>query len=469
MYQVIARKFRPRTFNEMIGQEALVATLKNAIRLKRIPFAYLFSGPKGTGKTSVARVLAKALNCKNRTADEEPCNECASCLEIQNGTSLDVLEIDGASHRGIDDIRKINETVTFSSLSGGYKIYLIDEVHMLTKEAFNALLKTLEEPPEKVLFLFATTEQHKVLPTILSRCQRFQLQRIRPEEIVKKLKRIAANLNVSVEDEALQLIAKRAEGGLRDAESFFDQIISFQEGKITAAVVEAVLGVPSKEILFKITQALAAGEESVLQQIAQEIYQSGFDIAYFYESLVDHFRNHLLIALKADASLLLSEMEKGRYREQASHFTKESLIAMIDALLEAQQKGRSHPLYLTTLEQLLYKLCRLVRLESVGTLVKKLHELEKRLGGASASPAPQIVPPKMQTPPPPAPRPAPTPTASITIDPTPSAEDLKGVKPAMKEPPPKPMIKPSEGPLNAKTETLLQFAAIELEGKINKN
>ena len=280
-YQVIARKFRPRTFKEMIGQEPLVTTLKNAIRLGRMPHAYLFSGPRGTGKTSVARLFAKAINCESRTADSEPCNACPSCLEIQSGTSLDVLEIDGASHRGIDDIRKINETVGFSSLSGRYKIYLIDEVHMLTKEAFNALLKTLEEPPPKVKFLFATTEPHKVPPTILSRCQRFQLRRIPFPAIIQKLKWIATQIGIEVEDEALVLIAKRAEGGLRDAESLFDQLISFQEGKVTAASAADLLGVPSKEHFYRIDQAVSQGDPALMQAIANLVFQEGERSRFF--------------------------------------------------------------------------------------------------------------------------------------------------------------------------------------------
>ncbi|MCB1113143.1 MAG: DNA polymerase III subunit gamma/tau [Chlamydiia bacterium] len=476
MYQVIARKFRPKTFKEMKGQEALVSTLKNALRLNRLPYAYLFSGPKGTGKTSVARLLAKALNCAQRTDEYEPCNRCASCLEIQNGTSLDVLEIDGASNRGIDDIRKINETVSFSALSGRYKIYLIDEVHMLTKEAFNALLKTLEEPPEKVKFLFATTEPHKVLPTILSRCQRFQLKRISLEHILDKLRGIVKELDVQVEEGALQLIAKKADGGLRDAESLLDQILNFQDGAITARLVEEMLGAPSKESLFKLDQALQAADEASLHMIAKSVYDSGLDLSYYLEALIDHFRSHLLFKFRAEGPLSLPKEESEFYQKLQGGYSKGGLIAIIDELLAAQQKARAHPVSLTSLEQLFYKMMRLFHLESIGSVIKRLSELERKLGGAPVAPKiPQPIP---------AP-PKPTPTAEITIDPTPSKEDLVGIKPAKKAMPAKPAeIKPQPKapeksptppispagmrPMDAKTETLLQFAAIELEGKITK-
>ncbi len=246
-YKVLARKYRPKNFSEVLGQDAIVTTLKNAIKHKRIAHAYLFCGSRGTGKTTLARVFAKALNCHNLNGDLEPCSECPSCKEIASGSSIDVIEIDGASHRGIDDIRQINENVGYTTSHGDYKIYIIDEVHMLTKEAFNALLKTLEEPPEKVIFFFATTEPHKVLPTILSRCQRFNLNRISNEKIIEKLKKIVIDQNVDTSEEVLQLIAERAEGGLRDAESIFDQMLSFHEGTLTIENARAILGIVPRE------------------------------------------------------------------------------------------------------------------------------------------------------------------------------------------------------------------------------
>lgn len=561
MYQVIARKFRPQRFNEMVGQEPLVTTLQNALRLGRLPHAYLFSGPRGTGKTSIARLFAKAINCENRSIDIEPCNHCSSCVEIQSGSSLDVLEIDGASHRGIDDIRKINETVGFSALSGRYKIYIIDEVHMLTKEAFNALLKTLEEPPPKVKFLFATTEPHKVLPTILSRCQRFQLQRISPLLIVQKLKSILANLGIEAEEGALALIAKRAEGGLRDAESLLDQIISFQEGIVTAASVANVLGIPSKETFYAIDKAVFAEDYPAVQALASAVFQEGGDLSYFYESLLDHFRTLLLAKLKALPAQLISTDDLKKYDEHHQYYTREGLMALLDFLLETQSRARNAPITETSLEQTLYKIVRLSKLESVGDLVRKLSEMEKKLGSTPTGSYPQpsmtpqtlnkpmpvtpqvapYVPPVFVAPTPVArpvepriepkvePKPAapiaiPAPAAqiaataevkaaeikapqpviepiipkppapvvkppeaikpleapsSITVDPTPSAADLKGTRPAMKASPtpaavetkPTPVAQTlvKSGPTSPKTDTLLQFAAIELEGKITKH
>src|SRR5579872_4618574 len=255
-YQIISRRYRPDTFESIIGQEAIVTTLKNALRSSMLANAYLFCGSRGVGKTTFARLFAKALNCKELTKDLEPCNSCSSCKEISAGRSLDVLEIDGASNRGIDDIRQINETVGYATTGSKYKIYIIDEVHMLTKEAFNALLKTLEEPPSNVKFFFATTEPHKIPQTIISRCQRFDLQRITPEMISRKLTAIAQDLNIQIEKEALRLVSHLAEGSLRDSQSLFDQLLAFGGKSIDAADVHRLLGTAPDERLVDLGQAL---------------------------------------------------------------------------------------------------------------------------------------------------------------------------------------------------------------------
>src|SRR3989338_2505803 len=254
-YQIFARKFRPQTFDEIIGQEPIAVTLKNAISKQRVAQSFLFTGSRGVGKTSTARILAKALNCEQGPTTT-PCNQCGSCEEITKGTSLDVLEIDGASNRGIDEIRNLRENVKFKAAHGRYKVYIIDEVHMLTGEAFNALLKTLEEPPEHVKFIFATTEVHKVPLTILSRCQRFNFKRISTGEIAKKLKEVAKLEKIKVSEQALFLIAKASEGSLRDAESLLDQLASFGEGEVKEGDITFSLGLTDPEIYVSLLEAI---------------------------------------------------------------------------------------------------------------------------------------------------------------------------------------------------------------------
>ncbi len=378
-YQVIARKYRPKSFEEVLGQEAIVTTLKNAIKYQRLAHAYLFCGSRGTGKTTLARVFAKALNCQSPTPSGEPCSLCSSCKEIASGSSLDVLEIDGASNRGIDDIRQINDTVGYSSSYGKYKIYIIDEVHMLTKEAFNALLKTLEEPPKKVLFLFATTEPHKVLPTILSRCQRFNLNRIPKEKIIEKLRYIAEELKVDVEQDALQLLAERADGGLRDAESLFDQIIAFHENKITAAMVADVLGVMPKSIFFAFDQAGKEGRLSAVFEMTQQLFAEGKDMIYFAESLTDHFRTLVLVKISGvNAPFLnLLESDKIKYEASAKLYSHEQCITILEYLADAQIKIRSQVSPRIFVETILLHIMRTHQRLPVEFLVRRLAELEQ--------------------------------------------------------------------------------------------
>jgi DNA polymerase III subunit gamma/tau len=386
-YQVIARKYRPQTFAEVVGQEAIVQTLKNAIRSKRLAHAYLFCGSRGTGKTTLARVLAKAVNCENLSQEIEPCNACTSCREIAASQSIDVLEIDGASHRGIDDIRQINDTVGYAT-AGHYKIYLIDEVHMLTKEAFNALLKTLEEPPENVKFFFATTEPHKVLPTILSRCQRFNLNRIPQEAIVKKLKAITSDLGVAAEEEALHLLAKCADGGLRDAESLLDQILVFHDGQITAETVSSVLGIVTSDLLFEIDAAGKEGRLAFAFEAAHQIFSQGKDLLHFIESLVEHFRNLLLVKLCGENAnfLTLSENERAKYAQSAKLYTKEQCLNLLEYLIEEQNKVRFMPSPKIALETILLHVMRIHQRLPIEVLVRSLNELEEKLGKAPELP-----------------------------------------------------------------------------------
>ena len=380
-YQVIARKYRPQTFAEVLNQEAIVTTLKNAIKNNRLAQAYLFCGSRGTGKTTLARILAKAINCQNPTTDGEPCNQCSSCKEITAGHSLDVLEIDGASNRGIDDIRQINETVGYAASSGGYKIYIIDEVHMLTKEAFNALLKTLEEPPPKVKFLFATTEVHKVLPTILSRCQRLNLKRISSEQIQAKLRKIAQDQNIDVEDEALRLIAACADGGLRDAESLFDQILAFHNGEINASTVANMLGIMERDYFFALDKAGQEGNLAAAFEMSEEVFSQGKDLVHFVENLTEHFRNILVVKVSGKQApfLNLAEEERNKYEVSAKLYSQEVCLMILDFLVEAQNQIKFAPSPKTTLEALLLRVIRSQSRIPIDILIRRLTELEQKL------------------------------------------------------------------------------------------
>lgn len=366
MYQVIPRKYRPKRFSEVVGHESVVTTLKNALRLGRIAQAYLFCGSRGTGKTTLARLFAKALNCSKLDQDGEPCNTCTSCKEILEGRSLDLIEIDGASNRGIDDIRQINETIGYAASSGKYKIYIIDEVHMLTKEAFNALLKTLEEPPPSVKFFFATTEPHKVLPTIISRCQRFELSRLPLAAIQEKLTRISQELKLNVEEAALDQIARLADGSLRDAESLLDQLVCFSEGPLTLNKVREALGLLPEHFFTAVDQAILSGDTEKARTLAEELYSRGKDPSAIIDALQEHFRTHLIAP-------------KGP-------FTRQQCLSLLDLLLETEQQMSKSPFKRIHLEMLLIHLARSQSRLSLEQLIAQLLALENRLKSGPATP-----------------------------------------------------------------------------------
>lgn len=273
-YQVLSRKFRPQKFEEVIGQNHVSRTLQNAIKLNRVAHGYIFSGPRGVGKTTMARILAKALNCKN-PEDNNPCGSCTNCLEITDGRNMDVLEIDGASNRGIDDIRELRESAKYPPTSGKFRVYIIDEVHMLTKEAFNALLKTLEEPAPYVIFILATTDQHKIPATIISRTQRFDFKRISVANIIKQMKMILENEKISYDDDSLILIALKADGGLRDALSVLDQVIAFNESQIEIDTVRSVLGVVESSVFLNLLKEVLAGNKLCVLNIIDKTLSDG--------------------------------------------------------------------------------------------------------------------------------------------------------------------------------------------------
>ena len=339
-YQVTARKWRPQKFEEVVGQEHITATLKNAIKTNRIAHAYIFTGPRGVGKTTTARILAKALNCEN-PHDAEPCNECAMCKTINDSQTMDIIEIDGASNRGIDEIRTLRESVKYAPTRGKYKIYIIDEVHMLTKESFNAFLKTLEEPPAHTIFVFATTDIHKVPLTIISRCQRFDFRRIQLDTIKKTLSDIAKAENISIDDKTLTLISKKADGALRDAQSLFDQVISFCGDKIDSETVSKMLNLIDDDLFFTISDAILEKDFNIVFQTTDKIYQNGWDFIDFTDGLLEHFRNILTVILTERTELVeTAEVYRTKYANYIQTFSKGDLLRILNYLSKLQQELR---------------------------------------------------------------------------------------------------------------------------------
>lgn len=332
-YVTLYRKWRPQTFEDVVGQEHIIRTLTNALKDNRVAHAYIFSGPRGTGKTSVAKILAKALNC-DKGPTPKPCNTCAACVEITAGSSLDVMEIDAASNRGIDEIRDLREKVKFTPAGGGTKVYIIDEVHMLTPEAFNALLKMLEEPPSHVVFILATTEPHKVLPTILSRCQRFDFRRLKTDELAGRVRGVAKAEHIDVDDESVALIAKQAKGGMRDAISTLDQLSSYTGSKIRASDVTAMLGMVDVNLLFKIGDLVRTKDVAGTLRFVNEIVEAGWDLRQFAKDMTEHFRNLFVIKNTKDHAEVVNATaeELKRLESQADGFTPGGLTRVIEAL-----------------------------------------------------------------------------------------------------------------------------------------
>jgi DNA polymerase-3 subunit gamma/tau len=384
-YQVLARKWRPQQFDEVVGQEHVTTTLKNALEQNRLAHAYLFVGPRGIGKTSTARIFAKALNCaKGPTVT--PCDKCDNCREIADGRSLDVLEIDGASNNGVEQVRELRETCRYAPARSKFKIYIIDEVHMLSNAAFNALLKTLEEPPPHVKFFFATTEPQKVLPTILSRCQRFDLRRIPANLIVNHLKAIAKSEKVTVDDAALAAIARGAEGGLRDAESALDQLIAFCGDKITENDVLSVFGLVAHDQIAGLTNAIIDGHTISALKILQQLDEIGKDLQRLVGDLLDHFRNLLVVTLRADGteSLPLPDTEIALLQAQARRIDSDAVLRIIDALAAAEGRLRYALSKRVLFEIALVKAIKAREMVGIDGLLQKLNELKGQIGSASA-------------------------------------------------------------------------------------
>ncbi len=337
-YTVFALKWRPQDFESIVGQEHIIGTLKNAIQRGRLAHAYLFTGPRGVGKTSCARILAKALNCKEGPT-LKPCQKCPACLEINQGRSLDVIEIDGASNRGIDEIRALRENVKFSPTQGKYKVYIIDEVHQITPDGFNALLKTLEEPPEFVKFIFATTHPQKVLPTIISRCQRMDFRRITVIEIIDQLEKIARQERITVDAEVLAAIARSSDGSLRDAESVLDQLVSFSQENISLKDVLAVLGLVEQDVLFTLTDKIIQKDPAGALKLFNRIIDEGKDPGVFLVNFIEHFRN-LMVAKVSQADTKLVDLPQeicDRLFEQSQAMSLEEIFTAFNILIATQE------------------------------------------------------------------------------------------------------------------------------------
>ena len=372
-YLVTARKWRPQLFEDVVGQEHITETLKNAIKNNRIAHAYLFTGPRGVGKTTTARIFAKALNCE-KPADAEPCNKCNMCIDIQNLQSMDIIEIDGASNRGIDEIRTLRESVKYAPTRGKYKIYIIDEVHMLTKESFNAFLKTLEEPPEHTIFVFATTDVHKVPLTIISRCQRFDFRRIQMDKIKETLAKIAEAEKIIIDDKTLTIIAKKADGALRDAESYFDQIVSFCGDDIDSNIVAKMLNLIGDEVYFKISDSILKKEFKTVFDVTNIIYENGWDFIDFINGLIEHFRNIMTIILTENTSLIeAADIYKNQYLNYLGQFSKGDLLRVMNYLNKVQQELRFSQNQKLKIEIALTHLIGLEKSQTMTELISKLN------------------------------------------------------------------------------------------------
>ncbi len=413
-YLVLARKWRPQTFDQVVGQPTVTRTLKNALASGRIGHAFLFSGARGVGKTTAARILAKALNCSaSERPTPDPCGECASCREIAAGSSLDVQEIDGATHNGVEQVRELRESARYNPARDRFKVWIIDEVHMLSSGAFNALLKTLEEPPPRVKFVFATTEYHKIPDTILSRCQQYDFRLIPARELVGHLRQVAAGEGITVSDEALGRIARAADGSVRDGLSLFDQVLSFSGREVKDEDIAALLGIIDSELLLGASQAIAAGDSLALLDLVEKLSDYGADYRNYARELLLHLREILLARLAPAESGLLAHLvpeEREALQPLAAAFSEEDLLRMTSALAEAETELRQAQDPRVTLELVLLKMAQMRRLLPFAELVARV----ERLGSGSALPAPApAAPSKTPATPKAAPAPAsPAPPAS---------------------------------------------------------
>ena len=378
MHKALYRVYRPKTFEDVVGQEHIVKTLKNQIRNSNIGHAYLFSGTRGTGKTSTAKIFARAVNCLN-SIDEEPCNECEICVDTLNDNIMDIVEIDAASNNSVDDIRELRESVKYTPSKAKYKVYIIDEVHMLSQGAFNALLKTLEEPPSYVIFILATTEPHKIPATILSRCQRFDFKRVSSKDIANRMAYICEKENIQAEEKALSLIARNSQGALRDALSILDQCMSFENEMIEYNDVIELLGTVNIDELFELSQAIIDENTKKTLQILNEFIIWGKDIRNLINDLIDHFRNLMVCKVSKDLDEIISLPEESieRLKEQSKTININDLIRILNILSETQDSMKSSSNTRILAEVTMMKIAQPMFDESKEALIKRIENLEQ--------------------------------------------------------------------------------------------
>ncbi len=375
-YLVLARKYRPQTFDEVYAQDHITQILKNTIELDRTAQAYLFTGPRGVGKTSLARIFSKSLNCLNGGPTITPCSECTNCREITEGTSADVIEIDGASNTGVDDIRDLQKELMYSPSNSNYKIYIIDEVHMLSKNAFNALLKTLEEPPEKVIFIFATTEPHKVLPTIISRCQRFDFRRIPIPSILERLEKICEIEKVKIDKEAFFVIAKKADGSMRDSLSLMDQVLAYGKEKLSMTDILSVFGIVHTDIYHKIITSILEKKTSRIVKSLQQILEKGNDIQEFINGLLDYIRNLLFIKTGLDVPEI-PPADKKILQDLSKKFEENDLLYLISLLIKTKTdiKTSSNPILIA--EMAFIKMAKIREMKSLEEIIGSISNMDE--------------------------------------------------------------------------------------------
>lgn len=431
MYQVLYRKYRPKVFSDVYGQDHVTSTLKNEIKNGRVSHAYLFTGSRGTGKTTCAKILAKAVNCEHNV-DGEPCNECEVCKGLDNGSIYDVVEIDAASNNGVDNIRELRDETNYAPSRGKYRVYIIDEVHMLSTGAFNALLKTLEEPPAHVIFILATTEVHKLPATILSRCQRFDFKRIQPETMAVRLKEVAGLEGLSLDDDAAVLIARIADGALRDGLSILDQCAG-RSKEINSDLVSEVAGLAGREAMYKLSDCIANSDSNTAMSIISDLYQNSFDMERLCVEMINHFRNFLVAKTvrKSRELIICTDDEYNTILEASKNFTVESIVFALDLFQNTLVTIKGGASARIEVEMAFIKLCEPKMDESIASLLDRVSKLENAIkSGVKVQPTKTAVPaPKEEY----VPReePKPQPKAEPTPEPTPEPEPT----PVEEEPP----------------------------------